>query len=201
MRTFCIVMTAGCVLTAGVSYIVQVLRRSVEPTLSSWIIYLASVGISLPTYLVAQEKDLASGILNVMDVFMASSVLVTIFFTRGRTTTFRPHERWYLVAAAVILAFWSVSRNAVASNLLAQVLITAGAVPTIHTVWSGKRNTESFVSWGLFGVASIFALYPAITGGKPLAVVYTIRSFLVVATLLGVMGYYTRWPGGRGASS
>jgi hypothetical protein len=80
-----------------------------------------------------------------------------------------------------------ISQSAFITNLLMQLLITVGCSSTIQSLLYADENRESFVFWGLVLAASTLSLYPAAVDGNPLALIYSIRSMVVVCVILSLM--------------
>jgi hypothetical protein len=147
-------------------------------------------GLSLTTYAVAEKHDFRSGILNTMDVIMVAIVLVATLVWGKRDMRFKSFEKWYLIGIVVIIIYGLFSGDAWGSNIFTQVLISIGYIPTAQNLLTEKRNTESFTTWSLGIVAGIIALYPAITDGNSLAVLYAIRTIILVSSIITIMAFY-----------
>ena len=171
--------------TARYSY--QIYRKQINPTLSSWIIFLIGTGLSLITYMVAENQDMKSGVLNATSIINISITILVILKWGNRGVIFKPFEKWYLAAAVVIVVYWALTSDTWTSNLIMQGLITVGYIPIVQKFITEKKNTESFTAWGLFMLASIIALYPAIDNGNDLAVIYAIRTIVTVTLMLALM--------------
>jgi uncharacterized membrane protein HdeD (DUF308 family) len=91
------------------------------------------------------------------------------------------------MASGVIVLFWLLSRSAFITNLLMQLLITVGCCATIQRLLYASENHESFLYWGLVLVAATLSLYPAAVGGNVLALIYSIRSIVIVCVILSLM--------------
>jgi len=183
-------MVAVIVLTVGVRYSYQVYKKQISPALSTWLIFLTGVLLSFATYIVAEDKDFQSGILNTADVFTVSIIVFSIVIFGNISVTFKTFEKKYLIGASGIILFWVLSKNSFTSNLLVQIIMVIGYFPTIQNLIKEKRNTESFSAWILVLLAGIIALYPAINGGNLLAVIYASRNISMAGILLGLMFFY-----------
>lgn len=170
----------------------QVWKKEISPTLSTWLIFLVGTSLSLVTYAIAEKRDFLSGILNTMDVAVVAGVVVAILLWGDRRVRFKRFDKWYLVGVGVIVLYGALSGDAWTSNLFTQILITTGYGPTVWTLVTEKRNTESFSVWGLVGLAGFFALYPAMHEGNLLAVTYSLRTIGCVALLIAIMWHYER---------
>ncbi len=172
----------------------KIFRRQVEPTLSSWVIFLAGTGMSFASYLVSSHRELAAGALNGADVVGDVIVILTILFFGATKWKLRPFEKYYFAGVLAIGGFWLFTSDAFHSNLLIQLVLTLGYIPTVHTIIKSKRNTESFAVWGLLWLASIVSLYPAFnaweTNGNILGLIYSLRSAILLSLFLALMFMY-----------
>jgi len=190
-RNICIGMVALLMVSSAVRYIWQIVRGTVEPATSTWIIFITGTALSFTTYMLAEDRDVASGILNTMDVLEVGSILVAVLiFGHARGVRFSRFEKWYLAGIALVVAYGVTSGDAWGSNLFVQILIALGYVPTVHKIISLKRNTESFMAWSFSFFAGMFALVPAIVDGNVLAIVYASRTVVMVGMFLSLMAYF-----------
>ncbi len=174
----------------AVFYAYQIRKHKIDPTLSTWIIFMSGVGISLITYTIAENKDFKSGILNKVDAAFVLVVISAIFAWGKRELRLKPFEKWYLLGVLVIIVYGILSKSAWNSNVLSQVLLSVGYIPTIHHLIQQKKNRESFLGWGCSMIAAIAALYLARVAGKPLETLYASRALFFAALLLCLMFYY-----------
>ena len=190
MKDLCVWLVSFVMMIFALRYAYQIWRHDVNPTLSTWIMFLMGTGLSLATYFIAEKRDFRSGILNIMDIAAVVIVLIAILLWGEHDARFEPFEKWYLGGAAVIITYGFISGDAWRSNMLTQLLIGAGYVPTAQKLLIEKRNTESFTTWSLGIIAGIFALYPAIVEDNLLAVLYAVRTIVLVAIIIAIMAYY-----------
>lgn len=184
-------LVIATMLVLACRYIYQIHRHKITPTLSTWIIFFIGTSLSLITYALAEKHDFKSGILSVMDTAVVASVLGAILVWGKRDMRFKPFEKWYLAGVGAIILYGLISGDAWGSNIFTQALISVGYIPTIQNLITEKKNTESFTAWGCALTAGIFGLYPAIAeGGNLLAAVYSIRTIVLVASMLCLMVYY-----------
>jgi hypothetical protein len=190
MKEVCTVLAILSIITTTVLYCYKIWTRKIQPTLSTWITFQTGVVLSLVTFLLASDWNFKSNFLNTIDVLATSAIVITMIPRGTRKTHFRPFEKWYLVGAAFIVAYGFITGDAWHSNLFAQGLITLGYIPTIITMVTEKRNTESFATWGMTEFTCLIALYPVWTSGDVLAIVYLFRGIFMISLLLVLMAYY-----------
>ena len=170
-------------------YAYLIKKRRIAPTISTWMIFLAGTVLSVITYALAEKRDLRSGILNAMDVGVCLTVLVALYVYGEHGIRLKRFEKWYLAAAGAIVAYGLLTGDAWSSNILTQVLISAGYFPTVHKLYVEKKNTESFSGWGGGIVSGTIAVYPAAVDGNALAVIYALRSVAMTAAIIAIMLY------------
>jgi hypothetical protein len=187
MKGYIAIAVAVVLLTASLPYASHIARRRVVPTLSTWIIFVVATSLNVLSYLVATRVDVLSGILGVTDAVVCWFILIVTVRSAGFTMQWQTFEKYYLAAAGVIVVFWLFSRSAFLTNLLTQLLITVGCTATIQSLLSADENHESFFFWGLVLIAATLSLYPAAVDGNLLALIYSIRSIVIVCVILSLM--------------
>jgi len=171
-------------------YIFQIRRHKIFPALSTWIIFVSGTSLGLVTYALAENRDFQSGILNTADAAACLATMIAIMIWSKSGFKLKLFEKWYLGAAGLIIIYGVVSGDAWGSNIFTQVLISVGYVPTIQNLIDEKRNTESFLAWGLSLLTSTLSLYPAFIGGNTLSAIYSVRSIVSIVCMLSIMAYY-----------
>jgi hypothetical protein len=174
-------------LAASLRYGYQIARRQVLPTLSTWIISVVATSLNVASYLVATGWDVLSGALGLADALACWGILIVTVMSAGVKMQWQTFEKYYLTAAGVIVVFWMFSRSAFITNILMQLLITLGCAATVQRLLYANENHESFLFWGLVLVAATLSLYPAAVDGNLLALIYSIRSIVVVCVILSLM--------------
>jgi hypothetical protein len=157
------------------------------PTLSTWIIFVVATSLNVVSYLVATRWDMISGVLGLTDAFVSWFILIVTVVSAGYKMQWQPFEKYYLIAAGVIVLFWVISRSAFITNILIQILITVGCAATIQNLLYASENHESFLFWGLVLVAATLSLYPAAVDGNLLALMYSVRIIVIVCVILLLM--------------
>jgi hypothetical protein len=187
MKGYAAIAVVVILVAASLPYVYQIARRQVRPTLSTWIILVVATSLNVASYLVATDVDVLSGILGVTDALVSWVILIVAVRSAGFKLQLQTFEKYYLAAAGVIVLFWLVSRDAFVTNLSMQLLITMGCSATIQRLLSATENHESFLFWGLSLIAVTISLYPAAVDGNLLAVLYSIRSVVIVSVILLLM--------------
>ena len=180
-----------CMLLPAYSiYLIQIFKKEVKPTLSTWIIFSVATAINAISYLVATQIDYLSGVFLLTDAISCSIIcIMSVIFNRS-SIKFKPFEKYYLFTAFMVVIFWIVTRNAFMSNLLIQMLIVIGYFPTVQNMVVNKKNTESFTLWSVELIAITISLYPAMVDGNLLSTIYSVRTCIMISVLLLIMRYY-----------
>jgi len=187
MKGYIAIAVAAILIAASLPYVYQILRKQVFPTLSTWIILVVATTLNIASYLVATRLDVISGTLGLTDAFVCWFILIVTAVSAGLKMQWQTFEKYYLTASGVIVLFWMISRSAFITNLLMQLLITVGCSATIQSLLYANENHESFLFWGLVLVAATLSLYPAAVDGNLLALIYSIRSIVIVCVILSLM--------------
>ena len=187
MKGYMAIAVAVVLIAASLPYMYQISRRQVLPTLSTWIILVVATSLNVVSYLVATRVDIISGVLGLTDALVCWFILIVTVMSAGLKMQFQTFEKYYLTGAGVIVLFWIVSQSAFITNLLMQLLITIGCSSTIQSLLYANENHESFIFWGLVLVAASLSLYPAAVDGNLLAVIYSIRSIVILCVILSLM--------------
>ena len=187
MKGYVAIAVAVILSAASLPYVYQIWRRQVVPTLSTWIIFVVATSLNAVSYLVATRWDIISGVLGLTDALVSWFILIIIVLSTGYKVQWQTFEKYYLAASGVIVLFWMISRSAFVTNILMQLLITAGCAATIQSLLGASENHESFLFWGLVLVASTLSLYPAAVEGNLLALIYALRSIVIVCVILSLM--------------
>jgi hypothetical protein len=187
MKGYIAIAVAVILIAASLPYGYQIARRHVLPTLSTWIILVVATSLNAVSYLVATRWDVLSGVLGLTDAVVSWCILIVTVISAGVKMQWQTFEKYYLTASGVIVLFWLLSRSAFITNLLMQLLITVGCSATIQRLLYASENHESFLFWGLVLVAATLSLYPAAVEGNVLALIYSIRSIVIVCVILSLM--------------
>lgn len=186
-----LIVTALLVVFTG-RYCYQIHKKDgVSPTLSTWILFLAGVGLSLVTYLLNEDFDVISGVNNTVDILVVIVVIASILRWGDKTVRFLPWEKYYLAVAGLVALYAAITGDLFNSNLVAQFLIAVGAFPMWHKMITQKRNTESFTAWGLVWTAHAVGLIPSFAqGGNMLSATYVIRGLVSITITFAFMIYF-----------
>ncbi|MEK7995970.1 MAG: hypothetical protein AAB403_19390 [Planctomycetota bacterium] len=190
MRDVCVVLAVVLNLIFTVRYCRRIFTSAESPTISTWIVFLVGVVISFVSYVMTENHDLRSGILNTLDLAVVSAILIAVFVDGRWRASFDWFQKGFLWVAAALIAYGFISGDAWRSNLLAQILIGTGFIPLYRRLIVTKRNTEPFEPWLLSLASALVSIYPAMTGGNSLALIYTLRAATGLIILLLLMLYY-----------
>lgn len=187
-------LTAMTMVSFAVIYVRKILQSKSSPALMTWVTFLLGTGASLVSYLIAENRDVISGILNTMDVLVVLSIIIAILVHGNvhgnRKKLISTFEISYIFIISCVVIYGYINRDAWNTNVWIQVIITIGYWPTFHKMWQEKKNTEPFMGWSLNFLAATIALYPALSAGNTLAVIYASRTLACTTLVMLVMAYY-----------
>jgi len=190
IKEICIWLVAIIEIGFVVRFISNVRKKETTPPVTTWFIFLLGTGISIGTYVTFKKHDLQSGILNIMDFTCTGLSFVAVWLWGNRSVPFTVLEKFSIIVAICIVMVWKLTENAMTANLLAQMLIMIGYIPTIHRMISWKKNTESFQTWSIVLLAGFVGLVPAILDYDTLAVIYALRGIIMVSLVMCVSAHY-----------
>lgn len=185
-------LAAGAVVflmgTMCLRYCYLIYVQAIRPSLATWLMFEVTTLISWRSYRATADSDRISNAGNAVDLASVSIILATlIFFGDTREWRFGPVEAGSLIASALTLVFWKITKRAVAANLAIQAIMVIAYIPTFYRLWYSPKNTESFSVWLVFWLAALLALIPAYSGRNRLARVYATRAAVMVSLLLLLM--------------
>jgi ribosomal protein S18 acetylase RimI-like enzyme len=186
-----LILLPGFTMVAFASwYAYKTYKGTIKPALSTWVIMFTGVLLSILTYLISSHFNYLGAALNFGDVLCGVIIISTILLTQKFSLHFRLFEKWYLLAAGVIVAFWAFSKNAFISNLLVQTILVVSYLPTIQKIVTDKKNSESTAVWGVCLFASVVSLYTAFASGNILSLIYVGRSIFMVMIVMSLGVYF-----------
>ncbi|MCX6723985.1 MAG: hypothetical protein NT155_02285 [Candidatus Staskawiczbacteria bacterium] len=190
MKDICVWFIIASATFFGARYIVKILTGKAVPTTSTWIIFVAGCGSSFLTYLMTENHDIKSGILNTMDAGYVILVLLAIIWRNKGKLELMPLEKKYLAGGAGIVVYGLATGDAWHSNLFAQVLLCLAYAPMYQKILAEKKKTDSYLAWVPATFNALIALYPAICRGNTLSVIYAARAFTLSLIMVLSMRHY-----------
>lgn len=184
MRDSSIVAVTVINLLIAVRYCWLTYKQRIKPALAMWLFFSIAVIISLSTYLSSGDFSPLDNILNLTDLLLVISVTISIFIFGDKSTKFTRFDSGCLVAVALIMAFWVITKNYFVTHLSVQLILVIAYFPVVKRLWNAEKNTESFLPWiGMFVAAAI----SLISSEGVLASVYSIRAMVCVSLLMLLM--------------
>lgn len=184
MRTVSIVGVLLIDLFIAVRYTVQIRRGLIRPALAMWILFTIAVGGSLATYLGDGRYTPLDNILNLSDLVLCAYVAVIVHRWGDHSTRLNRFDRSCLLAVAVIILLWAVTRRHATANLLIQAILVIAYFPVVRRLWNADRNTESFAAWTGLMLAPVLSL---LSSEGELATVYAWRAIASTSALMALM--------------
>ncbi|MFA5070211.1 MAG: hypothetical protein WC528_02930 [Patescibacteria group bacterium] len=194
MRELSVILVALIMFGVTIRYCYLINTRAKHPVPATWIIISLTMILGFITYMRSPVHSWTGNVGNATGVLNTSVICFFVLWTRYRDgelkLAFSRFQKGTLVAAAGIILFWMMFRQASWSNVLTQLLVVIGYIATLQHLWTSPKNTEPFSVWIGTGIAMLIALYPALIDGDSLAVLYatraTVTTLLVVAFMLRI---------------
>ena len=149
-----------------------------------WIFFTIAVGISLATYLKSDHFSLLDNILNTTDLALTLIVSIAIYIFGDHTSRFSRFDNGCLIAVAVIVLFWFITKNHFVTHTLTQAILVIAYFPVISRLWKTRENGESFVIWIGMLLAPVLSL---LSSKGTLATIYSVRAIVCILVLLMLM--------------
>jgi len=173
-------------------YIWLVVRRKIQPVLTSWIIFGTTMAIGFWSYWNSPTHSLVGNIGNLTGVVSAISILIAVSVVqlckKELGVRFNRFQVKCLAAALGILISWGMLRfvigNEVAaaiSNVFTQILMIIGYIALAERLWNAEENSESLFTWSAIFLAALFSLIPAIVKSDLLGILYGARAAITSA--------------------
>jgi hypothetical protein len=159
-------------------------KQKIKPALAMWLFFTIAVAISLVTYLKSGKFSLLDNILNTADLVQVSVISIVIWFFGDHTSRFTRFDKVCLVAVLIILLFWLVTKDHIATHTLTQTIMVIAYFPVISRLWKTRENTESFIPWIGMLLAPVLSL---LSSKGTLATIYSVRAIVCIAVLLMLM--------------
>jgi hypothetical protein len=180
----------GIYFYAGYDYI-RAIKKESSPAIGTWGLFAVGTLLGVLSVFKATEVNIASNVLNVGDFLMCITILGFIF-SKHPKITFDRFDTFFFSLAGCIVIFWIISKDAVWANYFSQALITLGYWPTIKKARNERKKNEPYKSWILFLISATVAIYPAWMNGNTLSLIYSIRTILVIPTMLFLIHKYSK---------
>lgn len=190
MKDLCVWVICICTVIFGSCYIRQIRNGKAKTTTSTWIILLVGCALSFVTYLIAENKDLKSGIMNTVDMVYVTVILYVVYLQTGRKIQLESFEKNYLAGAGMIVVYGVVTGDAWKSNVLTQILMSFAYLPMYHKLFLKKEKTDSYFAWLPPAFTAAISLYPSIHDGNALATIYSARALFFCSLTSLLMFYY-----------
>lgn len=159
-------------------------KQKIKPALAMWIFFTIAVAISLTTYLESDHFSLLDNILNTTDLALTAIVSIAIYIYGDHTTRFSRFDKACLIAVAVIVLFWFITKNHFVTHALTQGILVIAYFPVISRLWKTRENSESFLIWTGMLLAPLLSL---LSSKGMLATIYSVRAIVCIAVLMLLM--------------
>ena len=177
-------------------YCLQIARGTIAPALATWLIFGVATTISLVSYLKhpRNNNSLVANLANRADPIICWVIVAFIVFAPRSDKSLHAFDFGCLAASGLIVVIWAVSGSHITANLLIQLVMLVSYLPTYHRILHERRNTESFVMWGLNLVVALLFLIAPIRLRDRLGILYAARAAGSTMLMLLFMLYF-QWVG------
>ncbi|MDP2335214.1 MAG: hypothetical protein Q8N05_01965 [Bacteroidota bacterium] len=159
-------------------------KQKIRPALAMWIFFTIAVGISLVTYLESDHFSWLDNILNTTDLALTTIISIAIYLFGDHTSRFSRFDKGCLLAVIVIVVFWFITKNHLATHALTQGILVIAYFPVVSRLWKTRENSESFLIW----IGMLLAPALALLSSKGLlATIYSVRAIVSILVLLMLM--------------
>ncbi|HXK36234.1 MAG TPA: hypothetical protein VJ553_01510 [Candidatus Paceibacterota bacterium] len=167
-------------LTGYAWYIRDLVRGTTRPNVSSWMVWMGVTVVSVSSYVAATGDPVKS----IFSWSILAANIITFFFIirRARFSTLSRLDVWALCVGIAAAVAWAFTKSAWWGNMLIQIAIVTGGIPTYFSVWRNPSNERPW-PWLLWGAAFICQTLVIVTKwtGQPLELVYPIIGILLYA--------------------
>jgi hypothetical protein len=184
IRQISIVSVSLLNLTITIWYCWLTYKQKIKPALAMWIFFTVAVGISLTTYMKSDNFSFLDNILNTTDLALTAIISGAIYLFGDHTTRFSRFDKGCLIAVAVIVLFWFITKNHIITHALTQGILVIAYFPVISRLWKTKENSESFLIWTGMLLAPVLSL---LSSKGVLATIYSVRAIVCITILMLLM--------------
>ncbi len=178
-------LTVLCMSAFGVHYIVLTALGTIQPTLSTWLLFSIACSLSFWTYWSTEMHSFAGNIANTVDLILTWSILVCLMALGTQSGhLFRLIDMLCLIASFAILLGWRMSGKHTVANIAIQIVMVVAYLPTFYSLLTATGMPESMTSWMIGWLGGAFALSSAILARDRLAILYAFRAFASLSFML-----------------
>lgn len=182
MATFFALTASILNLVGYILYIRDLRRGNTRPNLASWLVWMGITLLSVSTY-TRGTGDVVKSLFS-WSILVVNIVTFSFIMKRAKFSSLSRLDVSALVIGGLAGVVWFFTQSAWWGNMLVQVAIVIGGVPTIFSVWHHPTN-ERPLPWLLWGGAFV-CLFLVITTrwtGKPVELVYPIIGILLYGSI------------------
>jgi hypothetical protein len=149
--------------SAYVPYNWAMLKQGKKPSSVTWGIWSAICLLNLTTYFKV-TGDVWMSIIPISNIFLCLGTFVVVLVVSGNKNV-HPMDLLALAIGIVAAVVWWVYKSAVSANLLVQLAIIAGFIPTWRLVWKDYLH-EKPGAWWIWSASYLIGLIVALMRGK-----------------------------------
>ncbi len=188
MREALALVSTLLAVVATIIRIQRIRRRDTHPAIATWTMFEIAIVLSLWSYSSLGQNGIVSNIVNFADAFLVVAILGAIVITPDPDKyKMEKMDASCFFALGLVLVFWLARRDALATNLATQAIMTIAYLPTLFKMRRMGKNTEPFLPWVMIWLSGLAGLAIATADRNPMAMTYAGRSTIMTTMLLVVM--------------
>ncbi len=174
---------------SSIHYVYCAWTRRTSPVPATWILLLTTMALSLWMYWHSENKSWTANI-GLMAAFGSTvcifvGVIASHIRHKTLVVTFNRVQKGCLMAGALIVLFWTFTRQPLISYVLVQCIALVGYFATVQKLRSVTSSTEPLFLWVCVLLSGLSALYPAWVKSDVFACIYLGRA--IPSTVLMVL--------------
>lgn len=142
-------------MTAAIFYIVYILRGKSKPNIASWLIWIGLQVLNTVTYF-DMSQDWFKSANALINMISTVSILAVALF-KGRLSGLNKWDISVFGLAAGIALLWAYDQNSAQANMLLQIAVGIGFIPTIRGVWK-DASLERLPPWIFFTLGHLLSI-------------------------------------------
>lgn len=183
------VITSFCILILGtIWYSYLIIKDRINPPVGTFMIASAVFACSFAMYMQNPQWSFSANIALLGALVSAWGVLIvlTVKLLKEKRfgIEFTSFQKWTVFISSLVLLFWYLTENHLASYTLLQLAALIAYIPVIQKLWGAKKNPESIAFWGSLFLSTCVASYAAYEKQDIESWIYIARAIPASGTVL-----------------
>lgn len=148
-------LLAGCIgFLAFVPYTISTLKRKTRPNKATWIIWAVLGLIIAASYYVSGARDTAWTPI----AYAIGMIIVASLSLRYGEDGWTQLDKFCIGGAALGLALWGITDNAMIALYLTIIIDAMGGIPTLKKAYE-RPESEDMLTWAMFFIANVVNMF------------------------------------------